>query len=811
MMISKIQQAVCQLLVKITIAMKCLVASMLGGYITRGTALFWLFGFISANAANWYVDNAATGTKNGTSWANAWTSFSSVVWGTSGVKAGDTLFISGGTTSKVYPASVNRLLTIDSSGTSENNRVTIRVGQDSGHNGIVIFEGNWQYRELIYGANISYVTIDGSYNGAIHWKLRHISTNDLSPGDAYGGILLGGAQTRLKSIEIDGCNSAVAFYGTGGEISDCYFHDVRETVCVSFNTCNSGRTNYDLTYFRGNRMELNNRRISGDGPDGIHGCPGLTIASNYFVSVSGPLGEEAQHQDLIQGQAHYIKIYGNTFENISDSGIDFDGNYSAGNIRIWNNVFKMNYTGAFPSGIRIYSTDGPITNLSDVWICNNTFLDWGIGVGGYVINFQWGNGTAPIVRDVHIKNNIFYNCGLGNNWPVINIGAANSLNFSDWDCNYNLLYSGAHGNSVINFGGTRMTQQNGFTAAPTFQFYSEGSVQNDPHLLQSDTAALSKGANISSMFTTDKDGLPRPSGTTSWDLGAFQRSSVGTNTNQVANIAPVVSAIVSSAIDIDADTAGLQLYGGTPTTYSASASDPNGDTLSWRWIYTVNSGAEQVYSTGTGAVTPITFNYPVGSAGSQYIWILRVSDQQTTVESRTTTTIIAAPAANPYGAVASMAGSSATLTPPMISTDGYIYQPNQTELANSGRAIFNFSVTNNGDYLVMCIVDAPSDSANSLFVNIDSEPQDPSMVWHISPTTGFNQRYASWQGAGTWDKPQYRGVRFTLNAGSHQLIFRGREGNVKISQVYIIPNSSASLQRPTPPSAVSATPTSTNG
>ncbi len=45
-----------------------------------------------AFAAEWFVDSAATGSNNGTTWANAWTSFSSIT----GLAAGDTVYISGG-------------------------------------------------------------------------------------------------------------------------------------------------------------------------------------------------------------------------------------------------------------------------------------------------------------------------------------------------------------------------------------------------------------------------------------------------------------------------------------------------------------------------------------------------------------------------------------------------------------------------------------------------------------------------------------------------------------------------------------------
>ena len=46
-------------------------------------------------AASYYVDKAANGANNGTSWSNAWESFADIYWG--GVKSGDTIYISGGT------------------------------------------------------------------------------------------------------------------------------------------------------------------------------------------------------------------------------------------------------------------------------------------------------------------------------------------------------------------------------------------------------------------------------------------------------------------------------------------------------------------------------------------------------------------------------------------------------------------------------------------------------------------------------------------------------------------------------------------
>ena len=50
---------------------------------------------VNVNATDYYVDKNAWGQNNGTSWANAWQSFSAINWCT--IDPGDVIFISGGT------------------------------------------------------------------------------------------------------------------------------------------------------------------------------------------------------------------------------------------------------------------------------------------------------------------------------------------------------------------------------------------------------------------------------------------------------------------------------------------------------------------------------------------------------------------------------------------------------------------------------------------------------------------------------------------------------------------------------------------
>ena len=119
--------------------------------------------------------------------------------------------------------------------------------------------------------------------------------------------------------------------------------------------------------------------------------------------------------------------------------------------------------------------------------------------------------------------------------------------------------------------------------------------------------------------------------------------------------------------------------------------------------------------------------------------------------------------------------SSAMVSAPLVLTNGIISQPEQTELAGGGKAVFNFTITQAGNYVVQAVVNAPGEDSNSFYVNVDAQPEDPAMIWDIDVTSGFEERTVGWRGKGTAESDEIVPKRFNLSAGAHKLIFMGRE------------------------------------
>ena len=109
------------------------------------------------------------------------------------------------------------------------------------------------------------------------------------------------------------------------------------------------------------------------------------------------------------------------------------------------------------------------------------------------------------------------------------------------------------------------------------------------------------------------------------------------------NEPPVVGPIIHNLDDIDPATDGIQFSENTTGTYSSSATDPDNDSLSWEWVYSINGDSEIRYREGVGVIEDVQFFYPLGSAGTRYDWTLRVRDETSTSETSLSVFIVEEP------------------------------------------------------------------------------------------------------------------------------------------------------------------------
>jgi len=129
---------------------------------------------------------------------------------------------------------------------------------------------------------------------------------------------------------------------------------------------------------------------------------------------------------------------------------------------------------------------------------------------------------------------------------------------------------------------------------------------------------------------------------------------------------------------------------------------------------------------------------------------------------------------------------SGTITSPFTVNGGYVSQSVETvDPATGGRASYIFNISDAGDYMVKALVNANSLGSDSFFVNIDGEPVSPEMIWDIGVTNGFEEREVSWRGSGTPAVNEFVPKVFTLTAGEHELIIRGRERDTLMDRITV--------------------------
>src|ERR1043165_2579289 len=80
---------------------------------------------------------------------------------------------------------------------------------------------------------------------------------------------------------------------------------------------------------------------------------------------------------------------------------------------------------------------------------------------------------------------------------------------------------------------------------------------------------------------------------------------------------------------------------------------------------------------------------------------------------------------------------SGIISGPFTLLNGILSQNLLSTLLGGGEAIYNFTIDIPGTYVVSAMINAPSDSENSLYINVDGEPTDPLMIWDVPVTSGF--------------------------------------------------------------------------
>lgn len=188
------------------------------------------------------------------------------------------------------------------------------------------------------------------------------------------------------------------------------------------------------------------------------------------------------------------------------------------------------YNNTFQSVCSAYTVHVKSTSLGDggtVHIYNNTF---------YMINRNAIRvevlGTDQTL-DLQIKNNLFAGSNPGGGNTFIYMGGADSMSATTLD--YNCYATGSLSSFIIGPGAAdKYVTMDAWQAAYPTQ--SANSIVTNIYLedahpilsaassdlrLKSSSGSIDKGADLSSYFTTDKNGMSRPKGS-GWDIGAYE-------------------------------------------------------------------------------------------------------------------------------------------------------------------------------------------------------------------------------------------------------------------------------------------------
>ena len=329
------------------------------------TMILWA---TSAQAALRYVDTAAAGAANGTSWTDAWTSIA----GITGLSAGDTVYFSGGTSGKTYDTPADWE---PASGSAGGGPITYAVGQDAGHTGIVTFarSGATTATTAFLLLNTArYITINGEVNGqrrmTIDPSLWHLcyTTNT--------------SDKHVRILYVNATDTRWFCYGGYYELAYSNLiapHNNLLDGSFIAHLGEGGTSGWGINSIHHNFIQVWRRQTQGIGQDALKWVTNVDIYNNTLISSFDPAYPFVQHNDGIQTAGSYVRVYNNYFENFISIPIFNEMFGDTTHWRIYNNVIKADEPGVDWNAYRCIEVNfngiaPPASVVSDYIIANNT-------------------------------------------------------------------------------------------------------------------------------------------------------------------------------------------------------------------------------------------------------------------------------------------------------------------------------------------------------------------------------------------------------------------------------------------------------